>query len=61
MNFTLLKEKFKMEKQYDANTMNELLDYAKRLYLHDEMNITEYRQLIKLLEDEGAKNPEQLA
>ncbi|WP_243386652.1 YppF family protein [Bacillus kexueae] len=53
MNFTLLKEKFKFENNYDASSRNELLVYAKKLYLQNEMNICEYRELMKVLDSEG--------
>ncbi|WP_243290019.1 YppF family protein [Bacillus sp. FJAT-47783] len=59
MNYSTLKEKFKLEKQYDAYSMNELLDYLKKLYIREEITILEYRQIIEILEKEGAKNPEQ--
>lgn len=59
MNYSTLRKKFKSEKQYDAHSMNELLDYVKKLYVREEVNILEYRQIIKILEKEGAKSPEQ--
>ncbi|MDQ0161581.1 YppF family protein [Bacillus alveayuensis] len=59
MNFLSLKEKFKTEKQYEATSVHELLNYVKKLYLSNEVTISEYRQLVKLLETEGARNPEE--
>lgn len=58
MNFSTLKEKYKADKKDEPKTINELLDYAKKLYIANELSIREYRQLVKVLEQEGACNPE---
>jgi len=60
MNFSDLKERYKKEKQNNPKSVNDLLDYVKKLYIANELSIREYRQLVKVLEQEGAYNPERV-
>lgn len=58
MTVQLLREKFKREKNYDAECANELLDFARKLYIYGTINIKDYRHIMKALEQEGAVAPE---
>ncbi|MGJ7920022.1 YppF family protein [Neobacillus sp. LXY-4] len=49
-----LKVKFFQFREYETNDLNELLDFAKRIYIHNEISICEYRSLVRELESLGA-------
>lgn len=53
-----LKEKFFQFREFETDDANELLDFAKRAYIHDEISICEYRKLVRELESLGAVIPE---
>jgi hypothetical protein len=57
MHIHELREKFFQFKEYEPENVNELLDFAKRAYIHDEITITEYRNLVRELESLGAVIP----
>lgn len=58
MNISELKNKFVKTKDYSADNVNQLLDFAKRSYIHNEINIREYSLLIRDLEANGAMIPD---
>lgn len=53
-----LKLKFLQFKEYLTDDVNELLDFTKKAYVHNEISICEYRNLVRELERLGAKIPE---
>lgn len=52
-----LKEKFANHKQYSTEDVNELLDFAKKAYVTNEITSSEYKKLVRELESLGAKIP----
>lgn len=58
MNITELEILYTTQKQCDAGTPNELLDFARKLYLSQSITIRNYQQLAKTLEGLGACIPE---
>lgn len=52
-----LKEKFSLHKQYTTEDVNELLDFAKKAYILNEISSSEYKNLVRELESQGAKLP----
>lgn len=52
-----LRKRFINGKCYEPMNVNELLDYARQLYLKNELTITQYRKVIKELENKGAFFP----
>lgn len=58
MNISELKSKFIQSKDYSTENVNELLDFAKKAYIFNEINIKEYSNLIRDLEAEGAVIPD---
>ncbi|MCZ0754491.1 YppF family protein [Anoxybacillus sp. J5B_2022] len=59
MNATELKNKFIATKNYEPTDLNELLDFARQLYLRGEITISQYRDITRELELAGAYKPEQ--
>lgn len=55
-----LKEKFLRLKDYEATDANELLDFTKLLYMNGDLSISEFRKIVKKLEEDGASNQDQL-
>jgi hypothetical protein len=53
-----LKLKFLQIKDYLTDDVNELLDFTKKSYVHNEISICEYRSLVRELEMLGAKIPD---
>lgn len=53
-----LKLKFLQIKEYLTDDVNELLDFTKKSYVHNEISICEYRSLVRELEMLGAKIPD---
>ncbi|WP_096154305.1 MULTISPECIES: YppF family protein [Bacillus] len=53
-----LRLKFVTCKGYEPMEENELLDYARQLYLKGELMLFQYRQLVKGLELNGATLPQ---
>ncbi|MFC0271648.1 YppF family protein [Metabacillus herbersteinensis] len=60
MEMMALKEKFLQFKDYEATDANELLDFTKLLYMNGDLSISEFRKIVKKLEEDGASNPDQL-
>ena len=52
-----LKNKFMQCKEFPANDVNQLLDFAKKEYIHNQITIKEYRLLVRDLEALGAAIP----
>jgi hypothetical protein len=52
-----LKEKFSNHKKYQTEDVNELLDFAKKAYISNEITSGEYKVLVRELESQGAKMP----
>ncbi|WP_462411997.1 YppF family protein [Neobacillus sp. Marseille-QA0830] len=57
MDVRELKSKFLLSRDYSTEDVNALMDFAKKAYIHDEITIKEYRQLVLELESQGAKAP----
>ena len=53
-----LRLKYVSCKGYEPIEENELLDYARQLYLKGELKLLEYRQIVKGLELNGATLPQ---
>jgi hypothetical protein len=58
MNISELKTRFIESKDYPTDNVNQLLDFAKKAYIHNEINIKEYSLLIRDLEAKGAMIPD---
>lgn len=52
-----LKEKFSIHRQYVTEDVNELLDFAKKAYISNEISSSEYKSLVRELESQGAQLP----
>ncbi|MFC4322698.1 YppF family protein [Litchfieldia salsa] len=53
-----LRNTFIAVKKYEPMDTNELLDFARQQYLFGHLTILQYRNVIKLLENEGARKPQ---
>jgi hypothetical protein len=53
-----LKSKFNQSREYNTDDVNTLLDFAKKAYIHNEIDIKEYRLLVRELEAQGAMIPD---
>lgn len=58
LNISELKNRFFESKDYSTDNFNQLLDFAKKAYIHNEINIKEYSLLIRDLEAKGAMVPD---
>ncbi|MBG9546550.1 YppF family protein [Cytobacillus firmus] len=58
MNVHELQMKFHQLREYTPENVNELLDFAKKAYIHNEISSTDYRILVRELEAQGAAVPE---
>ncbi|WP_174733971.1 YppF family protein [Mesobacillus harenae] len=58
MNVNELKLLFAQMRDYTPESVNELLDFAKKSYIHNEISINDYRILVRDLESQGAVVPE---
>jgi hypothetical protein len=58
MEIRELKSKFIQSRDYNTDDVNALMDFAKKAYIHNEINIKEYRLLVRELESQGAVLPE---
>jgi hypothetical protein len=58
MDIRELKSKFIQSRDYKTDDVNTLLDFAKKEYILNEINIKEYRFLIHELESQGAVIPD---
>ncbi|PLR77179.1 hypothetical protein CU633_11560 [Bacillus sp. V3-13] len=60
MNIQELKLKFSSIRDYRTEDVNELLDFAKKAYIHNEISINDYRNLVRELEAAGAVVPDSI-
>ncbi|NHC39138.1 hypothetical protein G6549_04105 [Bacillus sp. MM2020_1] len=58
MDIRELKGKFIQSRDYTTDDVNALMDFAKKAYIHNDINIKEYRLLVRELEKQGAVIPE---
>jgi len=58
MDIRELKSKFIQSRDYTTDDVNALMDFAKKAYIHNDINIKEYRLLVRELEKQGAVIPE---
>jgi hypothetical protein len=58
MNILELKSRFILSRDYTTDDANSLLDFAKKAYIHNEIDIKEYRLLVRELENLGAVIPD---
>lgn len=58
MDVNELKSIFQENRKYTTDNLNELLDYTKKAYIYNEISINDYRDLIYLLETQGAEVPQ---
>lgn len=59
MNIHELKSLFIQKRNYSYENVNELLDFAKMTYIHNEISINDFRQIVRELELLGAEIPEE--
>ncbi|MDR0139751.1 YppF family protein [Metabacillus idriensis] len=59
MNLQSIKTAFFEAKQYEPNSMGELLNFIKTMYIKGELSISEYRTAVMLLETSDTSNPGQ--
>jgi hypothetical protein len=58
MDIGSLKSKFIQSRDYSTDDVNTLMDFAKKAYIHNEINFKEYRLLVRELEAQGAVIPD---
>jgi hypothetical protein len=58
MDIRELKGKFIQSRDYTTDDVNALMDFAKKAYIHNDINIKEYRLLVRELEKQGAVIPD---
>jgi hypothetical protein len=58
MDIRELKSKFIQSRDYTPDDVNTLMDFAKKAYIQNDINIKEYRVLVRELEKQGAVIPE---
>lgn len=58
MKISELKDRYFQCRNYSTDNVNELLDFAKKAYIHNEINIKEYSFLVRDLEAKGAITPD---
>jgi hypothetical protein len=58
MDIRVLKSKFNQSRDYNTDDVNALMDFAKKAYIHNEIDIKEYRLLVRELEAQGAAIPD---
>ena len=58
MNVHELAMQFVQKRNYSPENVNELLDFTKRAYVHDDICISVYRNLVRELEAQGAEAPD---
>lgn len=59
MNVHELNQKFIKLKNYSPESVNELLDFAKKAYIYNEISTSDYRKLVRDLESQGATIPDE--
>jgi YppF-like protein len=57
MDIRALQSKFLQSRDYHTDDVNELMDFAKKAYIQNEIDIREYRLLVRELEAGGAVIP----
>lgn len=58
MDIRSLKSKYNQSRDYNTDDVNALMDFAKKAYIHNEIDIKEYRLLVRELEAQGAVIPD---
>jgi hypothetical protein len=58
MDIRDLKSRFIKSRDYSTDDVNALMDFAKKAYIHNEIDIKEYRLLVRELENMGAVIPD---
>jgi hypothetical protein len=58
MNIHELKIIFSQKRAFFTENANQLLDFAKKAYIHNEISINDYRNLLRELEALGATIPD---
>lgn len=58
MDIRALQSKFIQSRDYITDDVNALMDFAKKAYIHNEINIKDYRLLVRELEAQGAVIPD---
>ena len=58
MDIRSLKSKFNQSRDYNTDDVNALMDFAKKAYIHNEIDIKQYRLLVRELEADGAVIPD---
>ncbi|OCA90892.1 hypothetical protein A8F94_03215 [Bacillus sp. FJAT-27225] len=58
MDISTLKTSFILHRDTDSGDVNVLRDYARRLYIQNEISASTFRELIRELEAKGATAPE---
>ncbi|WP_045517289.1 YppF family protein [Neobacillus niacini] len=58
MDIRSLKSKFNQSRDYSTDDVNALMDFAKKAYIHNEIDIKKYRLLVGELEALGAVIPD---
>ena len=53
-----LKKRFIQSRNYMPDHINELMDFAKKAYIQNEINLKEYQLLVRDLEAQGAIAPD---
>lgn len=54
MDINQLKSIFQLRRSYSTEDVNELLDFAKKSYIYNEISFSDYRTLVYHLEEQGA-------
>lgn len=57
MDIRELKSRFIQSRDYNTDDVNTLMDFAKKAYINNEIDIKKYRLLIRELESLGAEIP----
>ncbi|MEH7108583.1 MULTISPECIES: YppF family protein [Bacillaceae] len=60
MNIGDLKTRFIQSRDYSTDDVNTLMDFAKKAYIQNEINIKEYSHLVRELEELGAVMPDHI-
>ncbi|MDP4164284.1 MAG: YppF family protein [Bacillota bacterium] len=55
MDIQELQTMFTQSRAYPAEDMNELMSFAKKAYIHNELSFKEYRKIVRELENQGAE------
>jgi hypothetical protein len=58
MDIGELKKRFIQSRNYTPDHINELMDFAKKIYIQNEINLKEYQILVRDLEAQGAVAPD---